>query len=45
MEEPFDDHGHEVPLSVMQLWRGASPLWTLLRAIDERPGTWDLDLL
>jgi hypothetical protein len=45
MEHPFDDHEREVPLSVAQAWREASPLWTLLRDIEEHPGTWDLDLV
>ena len=45
MEEPFDDHEREVPPMVARSWREASPLWALLRAIEDRPDTWDLDLL
>ena len=45
MEQPPGDHGREVPLAVARSWLAASPLWALLRAIEERPDTWDLDLL
>jgi hypothetical protein len=45
MEEPLDDHEHEVPPAVARSRREASPLWTLLRAIEDHPLTWGLDLL
>ena len=45
MEEPFDDHGCEVPPGLVQSWQEPNPMWTLLRVIEERPGSWDLDLL